>query len=383
MTRFAAWSLALAVTVCAGCSSNGSATSTSSSASTAAGGESPTSTGKPTGLLIEPVDALRLGYSIDWVTHLNVRNDADLRFAEPLGDLLVTIERPSNVMTAISMKTGRQLWRQQVGSPPYQAFAPTRMENTIVVNTETQLYEFDATKDGALVDRSDLRSAVATRPALVGDIAVFGGSDGMVFGHSTLTGWSKWAYKMPGQIVVPAQGSGSSVFVAGIDGQYAMFAGRSGEKLWNGRTFGAVVAPPVVHPSGVYVASKDHSLYALDRTTGDDRWVFRYTNDLVQSPVVLQNAVYQPLPEGELIALKVTDGTELWRLKTKDTLITQDSRGLLFNGVDKLVLRDASSRKVIEQIPVQGTLQHVMVTEDQSLIVISPQGRVMKLSPVK
>jgi serine/threonine-protein kinase len=339
--------------------------------------------GMPTGLLIEPVDALKLGYSVDWVTHLNVEEKNDLAYASALGDLFVTVERPQNVVTAISMKTGKQLWRQQAGTTPYRAFAPQRMDNYIVVNTETQLYLFDTTKEGKLANRSDLRSAVVTSAAIVGDMAVFGGADGMVFGHSTRVGYAKWSYKMPGQILVQPQVSGAQVFVAGIDGQYALFAGRTGDKMWDSHTFGAVLAAPAIHPSGIYVACKDHSLYALNRATGEDRWVFRYTDELSESPVVLQNTVYQALPSGEVVALKVTDGAEAWRITTKDKLITQDSRGLIFNGGDKLVVRDAGSGKVIEQVPVKGVLRHVVATPDQSLLVVTAAGRVMKLSPVK
>jgi len=386
MTRPAAWLLIAVICLAlVGCATDGAATSSNTGSPTSSTGDKkgPLELGKPTGLLIEPVDAHRLGYSIQWVTHTNVSNPNQILYVEPAGDLLLTVERPNNLLTAIAMKDGKQLWRQQAGKAPYRAFAPRRVDNNIIVNTETQLYEFDATKDGRLMDRSDLRSAVVTAPALIGEIAVFGGADGMVFGHDTRVGYAKWSYKMPGQILVPAQPSGAQVFVGGIDGQYALFMGRTGEKLWDGRTFGAIASAPVVHPSGIYVASKDHTLYALNRSTGEDRWLFRYTADLTESPVVLQNAVYQPLPSGEIVALKVVDGKEIWRLKTTDKLIAQDTRGLIFSSAAKLTLRDVNSSKVIEEVPVKGTLKHVVPTEDGGLIVVSPQGRIMKLAPVK
>jgi outer membrane protein assembly factor BamB len=377
MSRSAAWTLITFIAL-AGCATDGDGTSTNTAGGTSNAGGAPV-VAKPTGLLIEPVDAIKLGYTVQWVTHINVMEPNELLFVVQKGDLLLTVERPNNLLTAIAMKDGKQLWRQQVGHKPYRAFAPTRVDNTIICNTETQLYEFDATKDGRLIDRSDLRSAVVNGPAMVGEMAVFGGADGMVFGHDTRVGYAKWSYKMPGQILVPALASGAQVFVAGIDGQYALSSGRGGEKLWDGRAFGAVAAAPAVHASGIYVPSKDHSLYALNRATGEDRWIFRYTTDLLESPIVLQNAVYQPLPGGEIVALKVTDGKEIWRLKTKDKLVAQDTRGLIFNGGDKLVLRDTASSKVIEQIPVKGVAQHIVQAVYGGIIVVSPQGRIMKL----
>ena len=367
--------LALALGACANNPSN-----SSSQDSTGKGDATPSLATKPTGLLIEPVDALKLGYSINWVTNLNLAKDRTLIAAQVLGDLLVTADRPSNVVTAVSMRDGKQLWRQQAGQTPYRAYAPMRVDDRILVNTETHIYQFDASQEGKLINRADLASAVATAPAMIGDLAVFGGSNGMIFGHDTRTGYARWRYKMPGQILVPPQASGQQVFTVGTDGQYALFAGSGGEILWRGKVFDKVSATPAVHSSGIYVASEDHSLYAINRATGEDRWIFRYTDDLKESPVVLQSSVYLPLPTGELVALKVTDGSELWRIKPQAKLIGQNSRGLIFQGTRSLSLRDPNSGKLIDEIPVQGELQFVTSPDARTLIVVSTTGRIMKLS---
>jgi outer membrane protein assembly factor BamB len=231
--------------------------------------------------------------------------------------------------------------------------------------------------------REDLKSAVNSGPAMVGEVAVFGGSDGMVFAHDTRSGYARRSYKMPAQILVGAQAAAAQVFVASADGQYAMFQGRTLDILWRGRVFAKVSAAPAVTAVGVFVPSEDNSLYCLHRSTGEDRWIYRYTAPLTASPIQIQNAVYQPLPSGEIIALKVTDGSEIWRLETNDKLITQQSRGLVFNAGDKLVLRDPRTSKLIEEIPVKGKLQHVIAGEDGSLILVSPDGKILKLKLVK
>lgn len=387
MTRSAAWSFVVALSLAlVACNSGPKDAAPVAGGDGTAEGSQPVSVavGKPSGLLLEPADALKLGYTIDWATSINLPSKSELQSVTILGDLLVTVEWPSNVVTAISMRDGKQLWRQQVGSYPYRAFAPSRVDNTILVNTETQIYLLDATKEGKLITRASLDSAVTTPPAMVGEIAVFGGADGTVFGFDTRVGYAKWKFKMPGQMLVPAQASGQQVFVAGIDGQYALFAGRTGEVLWRGRVFDKVSAAPAVHSSGIYIASQDHSLYAINRATGEDRWIFRYTDDLTTSPIVLQNTVYQPLPSGEIVAMKLTDGSELWRLKTTEKIVAQDARGLLLNGGDKIVQRDASTGKMYDQVPVVGgTIAHLIQGPGQSLLVVSTSGRVLKLSQVK
>ncbi len=382
MTRSAVWSLVVIATFVLGACATSQPASTDGGTGGTGGTIKTIDTSKPTGLLIEPVEAHKLGYAIDWVTHLNLPKGHTVESVTTLGDIVVTIERPSNMVTAISNTTGRQLWRQQVGQSPYNAFTPSRLENRLLINTETQLFELDIANEGRMLGRFELPSAVGTSSALVGDTAIFGGADGMVFGMNTRSGFPAWRYKMPGQILVPAQAAGQAVFVVGIDGQYALIMGTTGELIWRGRVFDKVTATPAIHSTGIYVASEDHSLYAISRA-GEDRWIYRYIDDLVESPIILQNTVYQPLPSGELVALKVTDGSPVWQIKTNDKLISQSTRGLIFNAGDKLTIRDPNSGKLLNEIPVAGKLAHVTASDGNSLIVVSTTGRVLKLSHAK
>lgn len=95
---------------------------------------------------------------------------------------------------------------------------------------------------------------------------------------------------------------------------------------------------------------------------------------------MIRNVVYQPLPEGQIVALKATDGEELMRMDTADELITQDRRGLLLHGDQKLVVRSPATGRVLDEIKTR-TVQTVMPTADQGLLLISPRGEMVKLGP--
>ena len=274
------------------------------------------------------------------------------------------------------------LWRTAIGGKYDRFFAPVRVDDSILINSEAHLYRLRA-GDGRLTERADLKAAVNSSPAMIGEIAVFGGSDGTIFGHDTRVGYSKWVYRMPGQVVAQPRSQASSVFVGCVDGQYAMFAGRSGDLLFRGRTFAKISAPAAINSQGIFLACEDHSLYALNRSTGEDRWIFRYTDALTESPVALGNNVYQPLPSGELVALKSTDGAEQWRIKTTDKLITQTGLSLVFNGGDKIVLRDARTGKEIGGTRTTESLHDLVALEDASMILVTAKGRFLKVSPVK
>ncbi len=337
---------------------------------------------KPSGLLIEPVDALNVGYSIQWATTLDLPADSKPAYTAVIGDMLVTLVRPDNIVHAINVKNGKQLWRTAIGGKYDRFFAPVRVDDSIFINSEAHIYRLRA-GDGKLTERADLKAAVNSSPAMIGEIAVFGGSDGTIFGHDTRVGYSKWVYRMPGQVLVQPQAQASSVFVGCVDGQYAMFGGRTGDLLFRGRTFAKISAAAAINSQGVFLACEDHSLYALNRSTGEDRWIFRYTAPLTESPIALGNSIYQPLPSGELIALKSTDGSEQWRIKTTDKLVTQTGAALVFNSGDKIVLRDSRTGKETGGTKTAEQLHELIAQEDASLILVTAKGRFLKMSPVK
>lgn len=375
MTRWVFFCLALAMSVALlGCTSNGDATGQPNDQSPQANRP----VAKPTNLLVEPNDAITIGYDVHWATSIAVPERENLAHAVVLDDLLITVEHPSNKLTAVRMSDGEQLWHKKMPEHFGLIREPARLENTIIVNTPSTIFLLNAA-DGETRGQSSLRSPVGHGPVIVGNIAVFGGSDGMVFGHGILTGYSKWAYKMPSQILVPAQANGANVFVATQSGRYMSIQGETGEKRWDGRTFGAISATPAVTNVGTFVASEDHSLYALS-SDGRDLWIFRYTAPLKQGPKVIRNIVYQPLPEGQVVALRATDGSELIRIDTSDDLVTQDRSGLVFQGDRKLVIRSPSTGRVIDEVKTKP-LQTVLPTDDQGLLLISPRGKMIKLGP--
>lgn len=333
--------------------------------------------GRGTTLLFHPVDALEVGYAVRWATSLSVRSNEKLAYATVLDDLVVTIEHPSNIVSAVSLKNGKLLWRSAIGLSVDVTFMPVRVDDKILVNTETHLYVLSA-ETGKMIARGNLRSPVRNGPSVVGEYAIFGGADGMVFGHDTRVGYERWSYNLQTQILVPPVTVGSQVFVATGSGRYASFAGREGEVLWQGRGFAKISATPASSNLGVFVAGEDGNLYALNRSTGEDRWIYRHTAALVKSPIALRSAVYQPLSTGNLIALRASDGKEIWTMKTNARPIAHTSRGLVFFDDKKIEIRDPNSGKLIATAPTKQ-LQDVLPVDSKTLVLIAPDGKMMRI----
>jgi outer membrane protein assembly factor BamB len=331
------------------------------------------------GLLIEPPDAARLGYVVNWSTNLSVPRRHVLTSITLLDDLLVTVEAPGNLVTAISVRDGSVRWQRVIGEPTEKVYTPVRDGERIYLNNNTMIFTVGANR-GDLIASSKLAQVVETGPVLIGRYAVFGGAEGRVFAHDVDAGYAKWSYLLTSAIVAPPVVSQQNVFLADSQGIYAMLRADSGELIFRGRTFGPVTARPASTRSGVYIASHDQSLYALNRVTGQDKWVYRTAAPLKQSPVALGQAVYLPMPNAGLVALNAGNGQVLWRTDLRATPVKAGHGQVLLLYPGGLRLVDQATGRVVEDAPTM-TLQTALPGPDGGLLIVSPGGRVHRLNP--
>lgn len=330
--------------------------------------------------LINPIDARRLGYNSLWATALDLPASQQLTHAVVLDDLLVCVEAPSNLVTAISMRDGEVLWRRAVGKPGDRLYAPLRKDDQILINDASILYKLNAA-NGDIAEASDLESLVSTAPALVGDYAVFGGANERVFAHDIVAGYSKWSYQFSGQFVVPPIASDNDVFVADASGVYGLVRANTGEVSWKGRTFGRVSSTPVVSRQNVYIPSEDQTLYAVSRATGQDRWLFRAGYPLLGDLKLIRNTLYVPLPNRELVCLDARTGKLVQRLPGPAQPVIQTPEGVLLNMRNRLRIVRTETGQVQMELPVRP-LQTILTGDDGVLILVSPTGRFLRLDPI-
>jgi outer membrane protein assembly factor BamB len=332
--------------------------------------------------LINSNDAYKLHYTPRWSASIAARSENDIAFATVLDDIVTIVERPQNMVSAVSLRDGIVMWQVIIGDPLERIFEPVRMGDQILVNSESQLHYLDA-KNGRLAGTSHLESVVTDRPTLIGKDAIFGGLSGNVFAHSTEQGFSRWRYRMTSGIVVRPVSSGFNVFVTDTSGVYGMFNARTGDLMWKGRTFGQNSATPVINELGVFLASEDQTLYAINRTTGADRWRYRASVRLRQSPVVIGNTVYLNVPGVAFVAIDALSGEELWRIDglAADPVAVHSGRLVLATG-DKLIIVDPKTGTMMVQAPVQP-LMKVLAGPDDALILVSTDGRLMRLDPLR
>ena len=331
------------------------------------------------GPLIEPLDARKLGYSLQWATDLGVPADQTLSYVEVLDDVVVCIESPSNVVTAVSMRDGSTMWRHIIGKVADELFTPVRSGDFLLINSEQLLYTLKL-DSGKTIEATRLESLVRHAPAVVNDVAVFGGLNHRVFAHDIKAGYTKWAYNLTERVFARPAAFGSNVFVADGNGVYAMFSAATGQLQWKGRTFDRISARPAMTHLAVYVAGEDHSLYALHTATGRDRWIHHTTQPLTQSPVVFSNIVFLPLAGQGLVVLDARTGEEKWRLPFVGNPISQFQDALLVHTASSLVSLQISTGKILSEVPVLP-LKKVISASERRLLLVSNGGRLLLLDP--
>ena len=330
--------------------------------------------------LIEPADAQHLGYRLGPATNLDLPAGQALTHAAVVGDLLLLVEEPRNVLTAVSLQDASVRWRTVVGTQAERLHDPIGFEDRILVNSESLLYVLDAAT-GRLLQHQALSASVRHGPAMFTSLALFGTASGEVIAHDVRTGNNRWRQGVSDSVLASPVVYDTEVFVADTGGRALMLMAATGDVLWSTRTFGPVSAPAWVDRVAVYMACEDGSLYALSRVDGRDRWVdvYRAGVPLRSRPRVVGDVILLSTP-GSLLALDVGDGRPRWRFDADATPVAELGQRLLVHHARELLLLDPETGRAARQIPV-GDLRMVRLLDNGSILLISPRGRILRLDP--
>jgi outer membrane protein assembly factor BamB len=352
------------------------ATSTATLASVLAPNASP---------LIERPEARKLGYFVVWSATI-VAKPGDWIRAFVLGDVMVVVHRPSNQATVLELKNGNPLWNAKVGDRLERVIAAARLKEKILINTEgyMRIYEWDS---GRLLAKQALAQRVSTAPVVVGESAVFGGINGMVFAHNIRVGDANWKYSLrKGVRTNPVNAGSNRVFVADTSGYYAMFMFDRPAPLWKGKTFGRISAQPVSSRLGVFFACEDHNIYSLDRAVGTDRigWPYRTDKTLKADaqPILIDNYLFIRIPGRGLVAIDAARKKDLWAKDMSAKPVAMIKQGMLFDDSTRLLVIDPATGRKRNEASV-SKLQEVIPGPKGSLFLLAPDGRVLRMDPLK
>jgi len=210
---------------------------------------------------------------------------------------------------ALDLKTGKQVWKADLGTQPAFVSSPALADGTIFLTVGSQLCAFDSASG-----KEEWRIKSKTQfwgLALVHHLVYVGNSDGYFRAYDQKTHAQRWKFK-------------------------SQFA--TAEDIWS---------PPAIAGDKVYAGSRDQLLYALNAQTGEKIWEFKTTGDSIGECVLSDGVVYfsdsnhlLPLGPRRLYALDAASGREIWHYETNSTLLTTPAleQGKIFVTIENEVL---------------------------------------------
>lgn len=379
------WVVVLAL-VCAGlgCSTTGS-TSNDKPATNRWGSSASADNAKPIGLLIEPKPAAEMGYRIGWASPIELNRGQEITHVTVLGDIVLVIEDPDNIVTAINADNGELLWKRQLGSRLEKLFKPSRDGDYLFLHTNNRLFTLHK-RDGEVLSVANMETSVGSSGVYdpTTKLMILSGSNGKVFAHSVTSNFTRWRYNLNSRITNPPALAQQDVFIVDTGGTYVMLESATGMPLWRNRTLGAVRAAPTVQGSEIIVASEDGKLYAFNRTTGKDTWKYLGAEQpLVAAPIALGRLIVQPLlPAGGMVAVNAINGEEVWRNDINAKPVVTRQQDMVLFKKDGLVSIDLDDGEAEVQAPTLNLMDAMPIDDDNSILLVSPSGRLLRLNPI-
>ena len=287
------------------------------------------------------------------------------------------VDSMQGVMTAISMRSGKVVWRRQIGTrmAASPAVVPERNElvvvtmspgELVVLNLETGrvkyrryigraepsavvrngiayfgaangvFHAFNVRRRAFLWQRS-LGAKITASAALVGNRLYVGDYAGRVFCLSARTGRTIWTSSAGSRVYGTAAVADEKVFVPFVFSGLSALSARTGRLLWRNSDGTYHYAAPAYYHGRVYYGSYAGRVYSADADSGHIRWV-RETRRAVSGAVqVVAGVVYAGSFDHRIAAWNWRSGRLLWRFPHgKYVSVSGNGGRLLMHGVRKV-----------------------------------------------
>jgi outer membrane protein assembly factor BamB len=227
----------------------------------------------------------------------------------------------------VNITTGKLIWMRHVGllsaSSPALDVKRKLMFVSVLSNTCGTIGCLDgeeaalSMRSGKILWRYPVSSGTESSPMVVGNSVYFGDQGGTLTSLNVVTGRVNWTFGADGSIkAAPAYYGGNLYFGTYGGGFYAVNA-KTGHEVWSASPGGEFYSTPAIGFGHVYVGNNDGDAYAYDVGSGGLAWStsvggYAYSGPAVADISGLGPTVYIGSYGGGLHALNAETGSTDW-----------------------------------------------------------------------
>ncbi len=232
----------------------------------------------------------------------------------------------------INIATGKQIWKRHMGtckgcglsaSSPALDVAHKELFVSVLSLTGSTIGAVGgelaavSMRSGRTLWRFPVPSGTESSPMVVGNSVYFGDQGGTEYSLNIKTGHENWSFGADGSIKAGAAYHGGDLFFGTYGGSFYAVNARSGKEVWSASPGGEFYSTPAIAYGHVYVGNNDADAYAFDLSSGAIAWStglgsYAYSGPAVADISGLGPTVYIGSYDGDLYALDAETGGVRW-----------------------------------------------------------------------
>jgi outer membrane protein assembly factor BamB len=217
------------------------------------------------------------------------------------------------VLSAISMRDGRVLWTQQVGTKTASSPAIDRDSRTLVVTTmEPGDVQVRDLRGGRLLWRY-ATGLTEPSPIVRDGLAYFAATNGNVYALDLERREPRWVYAAGAKITSSPALVDGRLYVGDYAGRVLCLDAMSGELIWSGSAGSKVYGTVAVDDGRVFAPAVGSGLTALSARSGVSIWRVPTGAYTYAAPAVYRGRVYFADYSGSVYAANAATGEVIWR----------------------------------------------------------------------
>lgn len=257
---------------------------------------------------VHPKIKLRPPFRVVWGRDLH----GLLEFPAVVWQGVAYVNNISGTLTALSMESGRVLWKRRVGTLNASSPAIDPKRRVLVTTSMSPGYVSVVSLDTGRVRWRFYTGRSEPSPVIRNGVAYFGAANGNVYALDLDRRRPRWTFKGGVKITSSPALVGKRLYFGDYAGRVFALSARTGRVLWRGSAGSRVYGTVAVAGGRVFAPSVFSGLSALSARNGRLLWRFPVGAYLYSSPAVFRGRVYFGTYAGVVYSLSASSGRVFW-----------------------------------------------------------------------